>query len=187
MFWAISEKPQKYKNAPPCRRGCSKASEREAPVERAEHGARRRFMLAPDALRRELHEWVAHDCRWLTFRDWIEARPPHHVLSGSLDARALQGPALLSPRLQRIAARQPALLLQNLNFQPRVQNVLFESKLANMCLVPKIIDAAYLHAAELAAVRKHVPDFGADGAASPNEALVFTHMYDSVRARTPCA
>jgi hypothetical protein len=62
-----------------------------------------------------------------------------------------------------------------------LQNVLFESKLANMCLVPKIIDRHYLQPAELALLQKQVPEFGADGACSSSGSLVFTHMYDSVR------
>jgi hypothetical protein len=53
-------------------RGCSKASERAAPAERADEAVRRGYMLSPEALRQELNQWVAHDCRWITFRDWME-------------------------------------------------------------------------------------------------------------------
>jgi hypothetical protein len=38
--------------------------------------SRRQVMLSPDALKKELHCWVAHDSRWLTFKSWIEVPPP---------------------------------------------------------------------------------------------------------------
>jgi hypothetical protein len=66
-----------------------------------------------------------------------------------------------------------------------LQDVLFESKLANMCLVPKIIDRYYLQPAELALLQKQVPEFGADGTCSRSDALVLTHMYDSVWTAPP--
>ena len=50
----------------------------------AEEHARRSFMLGADALRRELHQWVSHDGRWLTFRAWIEVRPLLCDLHGHL-------------------------------------------------------------------------------------------------------
>lgn len=59
-----------------------------------------------------------------------------------------------------------------------MQDVLFESKLAGMCLTPKVVDEAYLKPHELAFLRKHVPEAAARDSPS---ALVFTHPYDSVR------
>jgi hypothetical protein len=41
--------------------------------------SRRQVMLSPDALKKELHCWVAHDSRWLTFKSWIEVPPPNAV------------------------------------------------------------------------------------------------------------
>lgn len=63
-------------------RGCSKASERGAPLERADEALRRTYMLPPEALRQELHQWLAHDGRWISFREWIEvhaACTPRHI------------------------------------------------------------------------------------------------------------
>lgn len=54
-----------------------------------------------------------------------------------------------------------------------------------MCLVPKIIDRYYLQPAELALLQKQVPEFGADGTCSRSDALVLTHMYDSVWTAPP--
>jgi hypothetical protein len=57
-----------------------------------------------------------------------------------------------------------------------LQGVLFESKLANMCLRPKLVDETYLTPEELALLRRSVRDYGVPG----SEAPVFTHTYDSV-------
>lgn len=56
-----------------------------------------------------------------------------------------------------------------------VQDVLFESKLANMCLKPKIIDDQYLKPDEQDLLRRHLNEY------SMSSPPVFTHMYDSVR------
>lgn len=62
-----------------------------------------------------------------------------------------------------------------------LQDVLFESKLANMCLKPKIIDEQYLKAEEQELLKRHLNEY------SMSSPPVFTHMYDSVRCRSPAA
>lgn len=57
-----------------------------------------------------------------------------------------------------------------------VQDVLFESKLANMCLKPKIIDDQYLKPEEHELLKRHLNEY------SMSSPPVFTHMYDSVCA-----
>lgn len=61
-----------------------------------------------------------------------------------------------------------------------MQDVLFESKLANMCLKPKTIDSSYLKPEEQQLLRHWAPEFSM---ANPP---VFTHMYDTVRRPTSC-
>ena len=58
------------------------------------------------------------------------------------------------------------------------QDVLFETKLASLCLMPKIIDEDYLGAESMAFVLKHAPECRRGGSDS---AVIFTHTYDSVR------
>lgn len=57
--------------------------------------------------------------------------------------------------------------------------MLFESKLANMCLKPKIINEEYLKADEQDLLRRHLNEY------SMSSPPVFTHMYDSVCTPTP--
>jgi hypothetical protein len=64
-----------------------------------------------------------------------------------------------------------------------VQDVLFESKLASLCLMPKVIDESYLRQDEIAFVHKHVPEARRAGAVPADSAVVFTHTYDSVRCQ----
>ena len=56
-----------------------------------------------------------------------------------------------------------------------MQDVLFESKLANMCLKPKTIDNDYLKPEEQELLNHWAPEFSM---VNPH---VFTHMYDTVR------
>lgn len=70
-----------------------------------------------------------------------------------------------------------------------LQDVLFESKLASMCLMPKIINEEYLRPDEVAFMLKHVPSFRRHGqkASSNSNAVVFTHTYDSVCPPCHCS
>jgi hypothetical protein len=60
-----------------------------------------------------------------------------------------------------------------------VQDVLFESKLANMCLKPKVIDSSYLKRDERELLNHWAPEF------AMSNAPVLTHMYDTVRTTPP--
>ena len=61
-----------------------------------------------------------------------------------------------------------------------MQDVLFESKLANMCLKPKTIDSQYLKPEEQELLSHWAPEF------SMSNPPVFTHMYDTVCAPFSC-
>jgi hypothetical protein len=62
-----------------------------------------------------------------------------------------------------------------MTFKAWVEGVLFESKLANMCLKPKVIDDEYLKPDEQELLRRFAPEYSL---ANPP---VLTHMYDTVR------
>jgi hypothetical protein len=56
-------------------RGSGRNVDKDQALERkARHDAeaRRASMLSPEELKRQLHCWVAHDSRWVTFKAWIE-------------------------------------------------------------------------------------------------------------------
>lgn len=58
-------------------RGYSRNNDKDQLLEkkaRLDAENRRQVMLSPEALQRELHCWVSHDSRWLTFKSWIEVR-----------------------------------------------------------------------------------------------------------------
>ena len=59
--------------------------------------------------------------------------------------------------------------------------MLFESKLASMCLMPKVIDEEYLAEAEVAFLAKHAPNVRRRCDPAEANVIVYTHTYDSVR------
>ena len=69
------------------------------------------------------------------------------------------------------------------SYDSPLQDVLFESKLASMCLMPKIIDEDYLTPAELAFLTKHAPNVRRRCDPPEANVVVYTHTYDSVRSR----
>ena len=78
-------------------RGCSRHNDKDQSLEkkaRVDAENRRQVMLSPDELKRELHCWVSHDARWMTFKAWVEVRPTAALPSLqylSLDAVAQLG------------------------------------------------------------------------------------------------
>lgn len=56
-------------------RGCSRHNDKDQTLEkkaRVDAENRRQVMLSPAELKRELHCWVSHDARWMTFKAWVE-------------------------------------------------------------------------------------------------------------------
>lgn len=55
-----------------CGKHCDKPDSAMDKKQRAEAELRQRYMLPPEELRKQLHHWVAHDGKWVTFRSWLE-------------------------------------------------------------------------------------------------------------------